>query len=44
MSVSLTDQDNSGLLQTYCYDNCSIDDTEDTKISIIAKNSLINWQ
>ena len=33
MSVSLTDQDNSGLLQTYCYDNCSIDDTEDTKIS-----------
>ena len=33
MSVSLTDQDNTGLLQTYCYDNCSIDDNDDLKIS-----------
>lgn len=33
MSVSLTDQDNTGLLQTYCYDNCKIDDDDNIKIS-----------
>ncbi len=33
MSISLTDQDTQGLLQNFCYDQCSVDDNDDLKIS-----------
>ena len=33
MSVSLTDQDNQGLLQNFCYDQCSINDDTQLKMS-----------
>ena len=41
MSISLTDQDPDGLLQTYCYDNCNNDDDNNLKISrgLIYKNN-----
>ena len=41
MSVSITDQDSEGLLQSFCYDNCNTNDPDSIKLSrgLIYKNN-----